>query len=240
MKAVAVRSISLLLILQLVIFFSSGEGRQLSERRRPCDEYYVAEEGDTLQTISVMCDNIFILEDNPQIDDSDDIGPGTDAVLLSLEFLSREEVLRRRSRRAKQLARYYRAHYWALVEEVRVKISDYYRSFGIGPLVVDATATPAVAEGSGENDGRAVNKVFCRFSDCQSTAMPLTRFDLVLNVVLVEAFGGHPCRKPVLRTAVPSFCTFHIHKAKKHVSEAVNKAALRGLSNSIDGDDLMK
>lgn len=77
MKAVAVRLlISLLLILQ-VVFFTSGEGRRLSERRQPCDEYYVAEEDDTLQTISVKCDNIFILEDNPQINDSDDIGPGT-------------------------------------------------------------------------------------------------------------------------------------------------------------------
>ncbi|KAG6509431.1 hypothetical protein ZIOFF_027423 [Zingiber officinale] len=153
---------------------------------------------------------------NPDPGHSDPLplaGAVEDAALLSSEFLSREEVLRRRSRRAKQLARYYRDQYWALVEEVRVKISDYYRSFGIGPRVVDATPTPAVAEGSGDNDEGAMNKVFCRFSDCQSTAMPLTRycylhilcdskqtlykpctfatcrFDLVLNVVLVEAFG---------------------------------------------------
>lgn len=42
-----------------------------------CEEVYVAEEGETLQTISVKCDAIFILEDNPQIQDTDDVGPGT-------------------------------------------------------------------------------------------------------------------------------------------------------------------
>ncbi|KAG6522627.1 hypothetical protein ZIOFF_019773 [Zingiber officinale] len=81
MKTVAMRLVSLLLILQ-VAFFVYGQGRRLREQQQqqqqqPCDEYYVAEEGDTLQTISVKCNNIFILEDNPQIDDSDDIGPGT-------------------------------------------------------------------------------------------------------------------------------------------------------------------
>lgn len=78
MKTVAVRLVSVLLVLQ-VAFFAYGEGRRLreEERQQSCDEYYVAEEGDTLQTISVKCNNIFILEDNPQINDSDDIGPGT-------------------------------------------------------------------------------------------------------------------------------------------------------------------
>lgn len=81
MKTVAVRLVSVLLVLQ-VAFFAYGEARRLREQQqqqppRPCDEYYVADEGDTLQTISVKCNNIFILEDNPQINDSDDIGPGT-------------------------------------------------------------------------------------------------------------------------------------------------------------------
>ncbi|MQL71172.1 hypothetical protein Taro_003446 [Colocasia esculenta] len=51
-------------------------GRAL-RRRGPCDEVYVAEEGETLQTIAVKCDAAFILDDNPQIQDDHDVGPGT-------------------------------------------------------------------------------------------------------------------------------------------------------------------
>ncbi|PKU71621.1 hypothetical protein MA16_Dca004463 [Dendrobium catenatum] len=44
---------------------------------RPCDEIYVVKEGETLQTISVKCKTLSILDDNPQILDSDDLGQGT-------------------------------------------------------------------------------------------------------------------------------------------------------------------
>ncbi|URE12450.1 hypothetical protein MUK42_15479 [Musa troglodytarum] len=74
MKAV-VRLLPALFILQ-AIFVATGDARCLREHSQ-CDEFYVAEEGETLQTISVKCNNIFILEDNPQINDTDDIGPGT-------------------------------------------------------------------------------------------------------------------------------------------------------------------
>ncbi|KAG0498887.1 hypothetical protein HPP92_003184 [Vanilla planifolia] len=47
----------------------SGDGR--------CEEIYVVREGETLQTISVKCNCLSILDDNPQILDSDDLGPGT-------------------------------------------------------------------------------------------------------------------------------------------------------------------
>ncbi|KAK1266260.1 hypothetical protein QJS04_geneDACA015504 [Acorus gramineus] len=43
----------------------------------PCEEIYVVKKGETLQTISVKCETIMILDDNPQIQDTDDIGPGT-------------------------------------------------------------------------------------------------------------------------------------------------------------------
>ncbi|KAG0498884.1 hypothetical protein HPP92_003575 [Vanilla planifolia] len=41
------------------------------------EEIYVVREGETLQTISVKCNCLSILDDNPQILDSDDLGPGT-------------------------------------------------------------------------------------------------------------------------------------------------------------------
>ncbi|CAA6667802.1 unnamed protein product [Spirodela intermedia] len=55
----------LLLVLCLVLCAAAGH------------ELYVAEEGETLQTISVKCDADFILDDNPHIQDTDDVGPGT-------------------------------------------------------------------------------------------------------------------------------------------------------------------
>ncbi|KAE8681487.1 putative Pentatricopeptide repeat-containing protein [Hibiscus syriacus] len=51
------------------------KGRQLLSRR-PCDEIYVVGEGETLHTISDKCDDPFIVERNPHINDPDDVFPG--------------------------------------------------------------------------------------------------------------------------------------------------------------------
>ncbi|RWV84357.1 hypothetical protein GW17_00053930, partial [Ensete ventricosum] len=53
-------------------------------------------------------------------------GADEDERLRLAGALAREEVLRRRSRRTKQLARCYRRQFWALMEELRVKHRDYY------------------------------------------------------------------------------------------------------------------
>lgn len=79
--------------------------------------------------------------------------------------LSRAEVLRRRSQRAKQLARVYRRHYWSLIEEIRVKHRDYYWEFGKSPL-----------EEEKEIENEEGERKRCGFSGCKSKAMPLTRF----------------------------------------------------------------
>ncbi|CAL9055733.1 unnamed protein product, partial [Musa banksii] len=83
MKAV-VRLLPALFILQAIFVATTGDARYLREHSR-CDEFYAAEEGETLQTISVKCNNIFILEDNPQINDTDDIGPGTVLYMQQIE-----------------------------------------------------------------------------------------------------------------------------------------------------------
>ncbi|KAK1297611.1 hypothetical protein QJS10_CPB15g00646 [Acorus calamus] len=44
--------------------------------RRPCDEIYVVEEGETLHSISDKCGDPFIVEENPHIHDPDDVFPG--------------------------------------------------------------------------------------------------------------------------------------------------------------------
>lgn len=42
----------------------------------PCDEIYVVREGETLQTITEKCGDPYIVDENPHIDDSDDVFPG--------------------------------------------------------------------------------------------------------------------------------------------------------------------
>ncbi|KAH7839298.1 hypothetical protein Vadar_002361 [Vaccinium darrowii] len=49
-------------------------GNQLLNR--PCDEIYVVGEGETLHTISDKCGDPFIIENNPHINDPDDVFPG--------------------------------------------------------------------------------------------------------------------------------------------------------------------
>ncbi|KAE9451665.1 hypothetical protein RHGRI_027806 [Rhododendron griersonianum] len=49
-------------------------GDRFMERR--CDEIYVVGEGETLHTISDKCGDPFIVEENPHIQDPDDVFPG--------------------------------------------------------------------------------------------------------------------------------------------------------------------
>lgn len=55
---------------------SGFESRKLLRRGCPCGDVYVAEAGDTLQSISEKCNDPFLLVDNPQIQDSDDLYAG--------------------------------------------------------------------------------------------------------------------------------------------------------------------
>ncbi|CAL9749813.1 unnamed protein product, partial [Musa acuminata subsp. burmannicoides] len=61
-------------------------------------------------------------------------GADEDECLRRSDVLSREEVLRRRARRLKQLAGCHSRQYWALMEEVRVKHRDYYWEHGVSPF----------------------------------------------------------------------------------------------------------
>ncbi|KAK3022831.1 hypothetical protein RJ639_046651 [Escallonia herrerae] len=70
-----------------LVFLSSSEARILmdepaggSRQQQPfhgaCDEIYVVGEGETLHTISDKCGDTLILEQNPHINDHDDVFPG--------------------------------------------------------------------------------------------------------------------------------------------------------------------
>ena len=123
-----------------------------------------------------------------------------DAILANSEVLTREEVLRRRARQARQLAKFYRKFYWALMEDLRRKHREYYWKFGKSPILEDEGEEREngymVENGNGNSgqinghphhngsrdcDGKlglgfggSFNE--CLVDRCQSKAMPLTRY----------------------------------------------------------------
>ncbi|KAJ0977179.1 hypothetical protein J5N97_012653 [Dioscorea zingiberensis] len=125
-----------------------------------------------------------------------DCGDGDeDEALRTAAVLSREEVLRRRSRRLKRLARYYKEQYWALLEEVKVRHRDYYWEFGKSPFVGEereSGGNEGAVEGSEERakagvgavglgfgagvGGKKGERERCGVSGCKAYSMPLTRF----------------------------------------------------------------
>ncbi|KAI8540328.1 hypothetical protein RHMOL_Rhmol09G0254400 [Rhododendron molle] len=64
-------------------------GDRFMERR--CDEIYVVGEGETLHTISDKCGDPFIVEENPHIQDPDDVYPGL--VIKITPFLRPRKLL---------------------------------------------------------------------------------------------------------------------------------------------------
>ncbi|XP_058094076.1 uncharacterized protein LOC131240072 [Magnolia sinica] len=181
-------------------------------------------------------------------------GSEEDTALRLSGSLTREEVLRRRSRRVKQLARYYKSQYWALMDEVRAQYRGYYWKYGKSPFKEEGDSAAAAAEGSGENNGDFRNGCGgsgdsmkkCAFGGCKSKAMALTNYchSHILSdskqklykacsyVIKSAQTGQVICGKPVLRAAVPSLCTVHFQKAQRHVSQALKKAGLSGSSSN--------
>lgn len=112
-------------------------------------------------------------------------GSERDAALAKSEWLSRREVLERRSRRAKQLARVYRQHYWGIMEDLKSKHRDYYWTYGKSPFKDDEDNANAKQEqlglGLGSNNGNGVagggdETWKCTTFGCKSKAMALTKF----------------------------------------------------------------
>ncbi|ESQ36331.1 hypothetical protein EUTSA_v10008336mg [Eutrema salsugineum] len=112
--------------------------------------------------------------------------------------LTRPELLRRRSHNLKQLARCYRDHYWALMEDLKAQHREYYWKYGVSPFKEEnhqqnkrrkvGIDENAAVEGSGDNDNNNGgsngfkndlnpnrNCVACG-NGCKSKAMPLTNY----------------------------------------------------------------
>lgn len=103
-----------------------------------------------------------------------------DECLRRAARLERAEVLRRRSRRLHQLASIYRRHYWALMEDLRIKHRDYYWEYGKSPLEKRKFKGQGQEGSTEEEHGTAAGgggeRMKCAFSGCKAKAMPLTRF----------------------------------------------------------------
>ncbi|XVF41418.1 hypothetical protein PTKIN_Ptkin01aG0278500 [Pterospermum kingtungense] len=174
------------------------------------------------------------MADSTTIDGTDE-----DLALSKSAFLSRQEVLRRRSRRVKQLARLYKAHYWNLMEELKRKHKEYYWLHGKSPFKEDEKKS------SEQTDGNKLGLGFqfkCQISDCKEKAMALTRFchKHILNdsnQILYRGCNfpiksGQICKKPVLRSINPPHCAVHAQAAEKYLARALKRVGLNVSSPS--------
>ncbi|KAL9248680.1 INO80 complex subunit D-like protein, partial [Drosera capensis] len=180
--------------------------------------------------------------------------PMEDACLSNSTPLPRQELLRRRLHRLRQLSRVYRDHYWALMDDLRVLHREYYWKYGLSPYKVvgdqerEGMVNGNGVEGSGETGrlGLGFGERRCGFVGCKVKAMALTGFCHLhilsdpnqklykpCNYVIKSAQAGPiTCGKPILRSMVPSLCNVHFLKAQKHVTRALRKAGLNVASAS--------
>lgn len=76
------------LLLVIVAVEARTQFMQDHNLQGPCEEMYIVEEGETLQTISEKCNAPFILMDNPHIQDTDDLSQGLVLKITSLNSQS--------------------------------------------------------------------------------------------------------------------------------------------------------
>ncbi|KAE8009805.1 hypothetical protein FH972_006218 [Carpinus fangiana] len=177
-----------------------------------------------------------------------------DAPLATAEFLTRQELLKRRSRRTRQLARCYRAHYWALMEELKAKHKEYYWMYGKSPYKEEEDVEDEDEdgdckksrrrEGSGGNEEEEATETMeirrCEVTGCKAKAMALTKYchAHILSDSKQKLYKGCSycikstqtgpilCCKPVLRSTVPLLCSTHMQVAEKHLIRALKRGGL--------------
>nr|XP_043617507.1 INO80 complex subunit D-like [Erigeron canadensis] len=180
-----------------------------------------------------------------------------DNILLSQsELLSHEEVIKRRAKRLKQLAKVYKHSYWCMMEDLRLKYRKYYWEFGKSPYdETDKNCTKNNNNNNNQNNnnnngegelGFGGDSGRCAVHGCKSKAMALTKFChghilsdskqklyMGCNYVIKSSQAGPIlCGKPILKCTVPTLCAPHFQKAEKHVARALKKAGLIGSSTN--------
>uniref|UniRef100_A0A803PDW1 KAT8 regulatory NSL complex subunit 2 n=1 Tax=Cannabis sativa TaxID=3483 RepID=A0A803PDW1_CANSA len=136
-------------------------------------------------------------------------GSDRDSALSNSEWLTQREVIERRARRVKQLARLYRHHYWALMEDLKSKHREYYWTYGKSPFKEDEPLPPNGTDGIGENGKLGLASATGVGDDIKSMQS-----------------GPLLCCKPILRSTVPSLCPTHFQKGEKCLIRDLRKAGL--------------
>ncbi|KAG7634328.1 putative DNA-binding domain [Arabidopsis suecica] len=169
-----------------------------------------------------------------------------DEILASSSHLTRPELLRRRADNLKQLAKCYKNHYWALMEDLKAQHRDYWCKYGVSQFKDEQNQSNKRRrldpEGSGDkgNDGDQYansNSGFCMYG-CKAKAMALTKYCQLhilkdskqklytgcTNVINRSPAGPLLCGKPTLASTVPVLCNVHYQKAQKNVAKALKDA----------------
>ena len=114
---------------------------------------------------------------NPSIVPGDPPSPEMEA---TAEALTREEVIRRRRRRAARLAGVYRRLYWAIAEEVRARHRQYVWDLARSPLEAEQPppppGAPIPAVGEPQRSAPVPRRKKCGFTGCKVRAMATARF----------------------------------------------------------------
>ncbi|KAJ0644749.1 putative DNA-binding domain, KAT8 regulatory NSL complex subunit 2 [Helianthus annuus] len=106
-----------------------------------------------------------------------------DLFLSKSELLARDEVLKRRSRRLKQLARVYKDHYWCMMEELKLKYRKYYWEYGKSPYQENNESVVEIEGKNGDDSELGLGLeagggelTRCAVHGCKTKAMALTKF----------------------------------------------------------------
>ncbi|KAE8663100.1 omega-hydroxypalmitate O-feruloyl transferase-like [Hibiscus syriacus] len=169
-------------------------------------------------------------------------GTDEDLALSKSKFLSRQEVIRRRLRRLRQLCRLYRAHYWGFMEEVRRQHKEYYWTYGKSPFKEDEKKDGEQNDGNNKLGLGLGFQLKCQTSDCKEKAMALTRYchkhilkdpkQTLYRGCNYPVKSGQICKKPILRSINPPHCPVHAQAAEKHLARALKRAGLNVSSPS--------
>ena len=145
-----------------------------------------------------------------------------DAILSNSEFLTRDEVLKRRVRRLRRLSKFYRDCYWLLMEDVRIKHREYVWKYGKSPCIEENGDVIVVKRENGDigdevldNNvdngdklglGSDVNFKRCAFSACSAKAMALTNYCVAHIVMDTKQVLYKRCKSP--QTVLKRFFSF--------------------------------
>uniref|UniRef100_A0A0D9WEX1 KANL2-like probable zinc-finger domain-containing protein n=1 Tax=Leersia perrieri TaxID=77586 RepID=A0A0D9WEX1_9ORYZ len=164
------------------------------------------------------------------------------------EALTREEVLRRRRRRAKRLVDVYRRLYWTLGEELRARHRQYVWELGRSPLESEQPQPPQPPPHATGVGGELVvvrpasatvpRRKKCGFAGCKVRAMAMARFChshilsdpkqvLYKSCAFItkssQQVGQMTCGKPIIKASVPSLCNTHFPKCQRLITQGYKK-----------------